>query len=98
MKIPVFELPKGDQRYASVSFSAAASRVGSSVSSATWEVESGDCVSISGAPTLSANVAQALLVASDAQTGCALIKIKAEMADGQTITEYIHIKVVSPTC
>lgn len=98
MKIPVFEIPQGDTRYAAVSFTAVAGRLGTSASSAVWSVEDGNSVTISGTPTLTSNVAQGLLVADDSQTGCSLIKVKATMADNQTVTEYFHVKVIDPTC
>ena len=98
MRIPTFEIPQGDQRYADVDFSNAAGKLGTTASSAAWSVEEGNSVTISGTPTLASNVAQGLLVASGTVTGCSLIKIKATMADTQTVTEYIKINVIDPTC
>lgn len=98
MKIPVFEIPQGDQRYADASFKNTASKLGTSVSSATWTVEDGSSVTISGTPTLSSNVSQGLLVADANQTGCSLIKVKATMADTQTVSLFMKIKVIEPDC
>lgn len=98
MKIKCFEMPKGDTRYASVSFVASAGRLGTSVSSVTWSVEEGTTVTISGTPTLTSGVAKALLVASSDIKGCSLIKVKATMADSQTVSEYFKINVIDLEC
>lgn len=98
MRVPVFEIPQGDQRYADIDFNPAADRLGTSASSATWTVEEGSTVTISGTPSIASNVAQGLLAADANRTGCSLIKIKATMADTQTVTEYIKINVIDPTC
>lgn len=98
MRVSTFEIPQGDLRYASIDFSPAADRLGTSASSATWTVEEGNTVTISGTPSITSNVAQGLLSADANRTGCSLIKIKATMADTQTVTEYIKINVIDPTC
>lgn len=98
MKIETEEIPLDDSRFGSVDFAVSAGRLGTSLSSAVWSIEEGTSVTLNGTPTVVGNVAQELLVASATVTGCTLIKIKGTMADTQTVTEYIKIEVIDPTC
>lgn len=64
-------------------------RLGTSVSSVTWTVDTGNA-SVSG-ETLASDVATALVTTNN--TGKSLIKAKITFADGQIINQ--HIKIVS---
>lgn len=98
MAIKTDDIPQGDLRYAQMDFSVSAGRLGTTVSSVAWSVEEGSTVTISGTPTLSGSIAQALLQAGSNTSGCSLIKVKATMADSQTVSEYIKINVIDPSC
>lgn len=98
MRVTIFEMPQGERRYASHNATSSADRLGTSASSSVWSVEEGSTVAISGTPSLSGNIAQALLLSDSNRTGCTLIKNVITMADTQTVTEYIKINVIDPTC
>lgn len=66
-----------------------AGRLGTSVSSVAWAVDTGKA-SVSG-EALSSNVATALVTTND--SGLSLVKVKITFADGQIINQ--HIKIVS---
>lgn len=70
-----------------------ASRLGTSVSTATWTTESGN-ISI-GSKALSSNVATAQFTAPD--IGTSWVKVVLEMVDGQKFSQLWTIKVTDPT-
>ena len=83
-------------RKASIDFTGAAGRLGTSVSSAVWAVEEGNTVTLSG-DVLSSNIAQVSLICSS-RTGCNLIRCVATMANGEVLPEYFKLNVIDPTC
>lgn len=72
---------------------AEASRLGTTVSTATWTTETGN-ISI-GSKALSSNVATAQFTAPD--LGTAWVKVVLEMADGQKFSQHWTIRVTDPT-
>jgi hypothetical protein len=96
MIIPTYEVPVDDERYADGDFTLSASRLGTTVSSVSWAVEAGTSASVSGTPVLIGAVSQALIVASPTVTGITTFKVRATMADGQIVSEYIKVDVVDP--
>jgi hypothetical protein len=97
-RIPTFDIPEGDIRNASVDYTATASDFGVNVSSAAWEIQEGNSITLGGSPTLSSNVTTEAITARADYSGCSLIKVQATMSDGQTVSKYIRINVIGPGC
>lgn len=101
LRVPVLtyeQMTKGAIRQATVNFVSAGSLLSTSVSSVTWTVRDGsNLVSISN-EALNTGVATATITANSDVTGCAVVQVKATMANGQTVTEHIQIEVVEVGC
>lgn len=92
------EVTQGAIRQARVSFVNAANKLSTSVSSVTWTVkDDSDLVAITNS-ALSSGVATATITADADTTGCAVVQVKATMANGQTVTEHIQIVVSEVDC
>lgn len=101
LHVPVMtyeEVTQGAIRQARVSFVNAANKLSTSVSSVTWTVkDDSDLVTITN-KALSSGIATATITADDEMTGCAVVQVKATMANGQTVTEHIQIAVTEVDC
>ncbi len=84
----------GESSNYSVDYSVLTGRLSTTVSSVTWSVECGTA-SISN-ETLSGSVASALVTTNT--EGHSLIKLVAELVDGQKDVFYFKIKTLDPTC
>jgi hypothetical protein len=84
-------------RFATIDFSASASKLGTTVSTVAWSIEEGSTVTISN-ESLTNGVAKALLTSSTDSTGCNLIKARAVMANGEILPGYIEMEVIKPSC
>ena len=91
-----FEMPINSTRNATIRFTEAAGRLGTSVSSAAWAVEEGSSITL-GADSLASDVAQVSMV-SATTTGCSLIRCIATMANGEILPEYFKVDVFDPSC
>ena len=94
MKVQSWPQFKGEAFVYTVDFSVFAGRFSTSVSSVTWTVDSGTGT-ISG-EALASNVASALVTTGD--TGCAMIKLVATMADNQIDIHFFKVDVNDPKC
>lgn len=77
-----------------VDWSVKVGQLSTSVSTVTWTVESGSST-ISG-ESLTSDVATALITTNS--TGCALIKVKATLADGQIDVHFFKVQISDPNC
>lgn len=91
-----FEMPINSTRNATIRFTEAAGRLGTSVSSVAWAVEEGNSVTLSG-EVLSSDEAQ-ITMTSTTTTGCSLVRCIATMANSEVIPEYFKVRVFDPTC
>ena len=92
--VPARQQYKGEARVRTADWTVMAEKLGTSVSTVTWSVDSGTAT-ITG-EALASNVATALITTGS--TGCALIKVVATMADGQIDNHYFKINVSEPSC
>ncbi len=94
MKVQSWPQYKGEAWTYTIDWTVTAGRLGTSVSSVVWSVDSGSAT-ISG-EALASNVASALITTS--QSGCAMIKVVATLADGQIDIHYFKVQVSEPNC
>lgn len=80
---------KGEIYQYSFDLSAAVGRLGTTVSSVDWSTDDSEVTL--GAEALASSVASCLITASN--TGTAVVKCSATLADGQKIIRYVKIKV-----
>ena len=81
---------KGEVYQYEYEFVNAVGRLGTSVSSADWSTEDTSLITISG-EALSSNVASCLITATN--TGCAVVKLTATLADTQKIVRFIELTI-----
>jgi len=94
MKVQSWPSRKGAATHYEVDYSVLVGRLGTTVSTVTWSVESGSAT-ISG-ETLASGVASALITTGSED--CSLIKLEAVLADGQTDVFFFKIKTEDPKC
>ena len=90
----VFSHKKGQETIYEVDWAVRVTKIGTSVSSVAWSVDSGSAT-ISG-EALSSNVASAKV--STASADCSVIKVVATFADGQVDPHFFTVKVDEPRC
>lgn len=94
MKVQSWPQYKGEAFNYSVDFNVFTGRFSTSVSSVTWSVDSGSAT-ITGEATAS-NVSSALIATDN--TGCAMIKVVATMANTEIDIHFFKIDVNDPKC
>jgi hypothetical protein len=94
MRVQSWPQFKGEAFTYTVDWSVFAGRQSTSVSSVVWSVDSGNATISTEA--LASNVASALITTGD--TGCAMIKLVATMADNQIDIHFFKVDVSDPQC
>ena len=94
MRVQSWPQFKGEAFTYTIDWSVFAGRLGTSVSSVAWSVDSGTATI--GSEAISSNVASALI--TTASSGCAMIKLVATMADSQIDIHFFKISTSEPRC
>lgn len=94
MIVQTWQHYKGEATNYSVDWGVKAGRLGTSVSSVVWAVESGSATITSEA--LASNIASATVTTGSED--CSLIKLTATLADSQIDVYFFKVKALDPVC